>query len=561
MKTKLVLWGTTAQDERVLVGLELLPKENLVKAYVFPEEIATEEFSQKMLDEWRDGKPVEFPEGYSMEEKELSLSETILPEGIKPERDDIIHRAQTEWHFVVLSSKLHESYLSELSEIKDRISRLSRFDSGIWEELKGFWAKVQNQVRDKNLFREHGDMLRDFTNELFTDLKSLRNKLDEEFEQLSKENFERFQNAFSEIERKLSSGGRLQPLFDELKELQRKFREARFTKEHRNRVWDTLDALFKTVKEKKFGGSSPSDDRSPSDRLSRRFEGLLSAIEKMERSIKRDADDLDFQKRKVEVSDGQLEAQIRQAKILMIEERIRSKQDKLNEMLSTKTDLEKRMASQKERDVRREQREKLEETKKAIQDKIASDIKAAAEARGPESEKLEKLAEELTHTYVKPKQEETSTTKEKEDDSLLNAVGATLTESLEDLADTARAVAEVVGEKLKDALSDLKEEMEDVVEAAKDLASVSESDSSTADTTPDQEEEEAAQESPQPVAPLEDLLESEAEELVETAPAPLLIEEPEADEEETGAPQPEQPESESSTEESGEEEEEEEEDK
>jgi len=448
--------------------------------------------------------------------------------------------------------------LSELNEIKDRISRLSRFDSGIWEELKGFWVKVQDQVRDKNLFREHGDTLRDFTNELFTDLKSLRNKLDEEFEQLSKENFERFQNAFSEIERKLSSGGRLQPLFDELKELQRKFREARFTKEHRNRVWDTLDALFKTVKEKKFGGSSPSDDRSPSDRLSRRFEGLLSAIEKMERSIKRDADDLDFQKRKVEVSDGQLEAQIRQAKILMIEERIRSKQDKLNEMLSTKTDLEKRMASQKERDVRREQREKLEETKKAIQDKIASDIKAAAEARGPESEKLEKLAEELTHTYVKPKQEETSTTKEKEDDSLLNAVGATLTESLEDLADTARAVAEVVGEKLKDALSDLKEEMEDVVEAAKDLASPSASDSSTADTTPEQQEEEAAQESPQPVAPLEDLLESEAEELVETAPAPLLIEEPEADEEETGAPQPEQPESESSTEESGEEEDEEE---
>lgn len=554
MKTKLVLWGTNAQDERVLVGLELLPKENLVKAYVFPEEIATEEFSQKMLDEWRDAKPVEFPEGYTMEEKELSLSETILPAGIKPERDDIIHRAQTEWHFVVLSSKLHDAYQSELSEIKDRISKLPRFDSGVWEELKGFWAKVQNQVRDKNLFREHGDALRDFTNELFSDLKSLRNKLDEEFEQISKENFERFQNAFSEIERKLSSGSRLQPLFDELKELQRKFRDAKFTKEHRNKVWDTLDALFKTVKEKKFGGSSPSDDRSPSDRLTRRFEGLLSAIEKMERSIKRDVDDLDFQKRKVEVSDGQLEAQIRQAKILMIEERVRSKQDKLNEMLATKIDLEKRMASQKERDARREEREKLEETKKAIQDKIALDIKAAAEARGPESDKLEKLAEEITHTVSKPKQDKPSASEDKADDSLLEAVGVALTESLEDLADTAKAVAEVVGEKLKDALSDLKEDVENAVEAAKDLASAPQQ-----DTAPDHQEEEEIQEPASPVLPLEDLLpeaeaEEEEEEMVETQPAPLLIEEPEEVDDETTAPQPENPEP-SSEEEQGDEEE------
>ncbi|MBK7475723.1 MAG: hypothetical protein IPI11_06815 [Haliscomenobacter sp.] len=549
MKTKLVLWGTNAQDERVLVGLELLPKENLVKAYVFPEEVATEEFSQKMLDEWRDSKPVDFPEGYTMEEKELSLSETILPAGIKPERDDIIHRAQTEWHFVVLSSKLHEAYLSELSEIKERISKLPRFDGGVWEELKGFWAKVQDQVRDKNLFREHGDALRDFTNELFTDLKSLRNKLDEEFELLSKENFERFQNAFSEIERKLASGGRLQPLFDELKELQRKFRDAKFTKEHRNKVWDTLDALFKSVKEKKFGGSSPSDDRSPSDRLSRRFEGLLSAIEKMERSIKRDADDLDFQKHKVEVTDGQLEAQIRQAKIMMIEERIRSKQDKLNEMLTTKIDLEKRMASQKERDARREEREKLEETKKAIQDKIASDIKAAAEARGPESEKLEKLAEEISHPASKPKQDKPAS-EDQADDTLLEAVGATLTESLEDLADTAKAVAEVVGEKLNDALSGLKEDIENAVEAAKDLVSAPQP-----DTAPyHQEEEKSAQEPASPASSSEDLLEPEAEEVVETEPAPLLIEEPEAGEEEATAPQPENPEP-SSEEEEGEEEE------
>ncbi len=454
MKTKLVLWGTNAQDERVLVALELLPQENLVKAYTFPEAVATEEFSQRLLDEWRDGKPVDFPEGFVLEEKELTLSESILPKGIKPERDDIIQRAQTEWHFVVLSSKLHAAYLSELKEIKERIANLPRFDSSVWDELKNFWNKVQVQVRDKNLFREHGDALRDLTNELFTDLKGLRNKLDHEFDQLSKDNYERFQAALAEIERKATSGARLQPLFDELKELQRKFRESRFNKEHRNKVWDALDSMFKTVKEKRFGAtSSAPEDNSAAERLTRRYEGLLTAIDKMEKSIKRDADDLDFQKRKVESTDGQLEAQLRQAKILMVEERIRSKQEKLDEMLHTRTDLEKRMASQKERDARRVEKEKLEETKKAIQDKIASEIKAAADAREEDTEKLEKLASELSKSKKRPAKE-----------SLVDVVSAALSDSLEDMVDTVKAVAEVVGDKVEEAFSEAKENLQDALQ-------------------------------------------------------------------------------------------------
>lgn len=492
MKTKLVLWGTNAQDERVLVALELLPQENAVKAYTFPEAIATEEFSQRLLDEWRDGKPVEFPEGYVTEEKELTLTESILPKGIKPERDDIIQRAQTEWHFVVLSSKLHASYVSELNEIKDRISKLSRFDSAVWDELKNFWNKVQVQVRDKNLFREHGDALRDFTNQLFTDLKGLRNKLDHEFDQLSKENFERFQATLAEIERKVTSGARLQPLFDELKELQRKFRDTRFTKEHRNKVWDALDSLFKVVKEKRFGATAPTEDNSAADRLSRRYEGLLSAIDKMEKSIKRDADDLDFQKRKVEVSDGQLEAQLRQAKILMVEERIRSKQDKLDEMLATKSDLEKRMASQKERDARREEKEKLEETKKAIQDKIAHEIKVAADARVDDSDKLEKMATEL-----KSKGAGKSSGKE----SLLDAVTTTLTESLEDMVDTVKAVAEVVGDKIQEAYAEVKEEVEEVFQKSSEPSSEPDVPTPPAPDTPAGAEETPKAAAPEPTDP------------------------------------------------------------
>ena len=442
MKNKLVLWGTNDQNARVLLALELLPQENLVKSYIFPEDIATEAFSNTMLNQWRDGQAVEFPEGFIAGERELTLSESILPPNVKPEREDIISRAQTEWHFVVLSSKLHEAYLSELAEIREKIGNLTRFDTGIWDELKAFWDKVQVQVRDKNLFREHGDLLRDKTNDLFGELKSLRNKLDQEFEQLSKENYERFQHLFSEIERKIENGTRLQTLFDELKALQEKFRNTRFTKEHRNKVWDALDALFKSVKERRFG-AAPADDRSPADRLKRRYEGLVSAIDKMERSIQRDEEDLDFQKHKAETTSGQLEAQIRHAKVLMIEERIRSKKDKLTEMLDTRNDLEKRMEAQRSKDSKKAEKEKLEEAKKLAEQKIASEIKAAAEARGTDSEKKGKSDEEDEQPA------ETSSEDKNTKENLFDAISETLGESLEDIVDTVKAVAEVVGEKVE----------------------------------------------------------------------------------------------------------------
>lgn len=354
MKTKLVLWGHNAQDERVLIAMQLRAADNKVDIWTFPEAIATSDFAQQMMNEWRvSTEPNNFPEGATHLERELTVTESILPEDLKVERGDLIQRAQSEWHFIVLSTKLHESYKSELAEIQDKIGQMVEYSGEAWDALKGFWDKVQEQVRDRNLFREHADTLRDNTNELFDQLKKMRTSMTSEFEENSKSIYAQFNLLLDGIEKKVEQGiQRFPDIFEDLKKAQTDFRDKKLKREHSNDIWNRIDGLFKTVKEKKFG-TNAINDTSASERLTRRYEGLIGAIDKMQDSIDRDKDDLEYQTKRVNNSQGQLEAQIRQAKIDMILERVKSKQEKLDEMMVTKAEIEAKMNSYKEKEAKK----------------------------------------------------------------------------------------------------------------------------------------------------------------------------------------------------------------
>ena len=296
MKRKIVLWGTNEKEEKILVALHLLDKEGKVNLYTFNENIATEEFYNQMLNQWREGVEVEFPEGHTLMERPLSISDSILPDEIKVDRPDIISRAQTEWHFVVLSSKLYQMYKSELEDLSETIENLREYDNKIWNEMRAFWSKVQEQVIEKNLFRDHAQSLKNKTNRLFDKLKELKKKVEEEYEANSAKHKENFMNELKEIEEKIEKGLGLKPIFEELKSLQNKLRGVKFTKNDRNTVWERLDAAFKVVKEKRFGDKGQSS--SHLGRHQRRYDGLINAIAKMEKSIKRDKDDQKLQDRK-----------------------------------------------------------------------------------------------------------------------------------------------------------------------------------------------------------------------------------------------------------------------
>ena len=247
---------------------------------------------------------------------------------------------------MVLSNKLYQSFLNELKEIKEKLTGSDNHKNPLWEEMKETWEKIQKNIFDKTLMREHGQQLREMTNEIFTQMKDMRKNLDTEVDRVSREFADKFNKKLDEVEEKIKSGLGLQPLFNDLKRMQQEFKDADLSRGDRAKIWKRIDNAFKSVKEKKFGEKS-TKDTSALDRLSRRYEGLLSAIDKMEKSIRRDDKDKHFQDDRIANTDGQLEAQLRMAKLKMIDERVHSKNEKLAEMLKTKIELEDRINREK----------------------------------------------------------------------------------------------------------------------------------------------------------------------------------------------------------------------
>ena len=430
MKTKLVLWGTDAENEKVLIGLELRPDANKVDIYTFPKAIATEEFTNKLMEEWRNGTDLTFPEGFQHIERELTVADSILPDNLKVDKGDLIQRAQTEWHFLVLSTKLNEAYRAELEELREKVDKLTSYDGGMWDTLKNFWDKVQKQVQERNLFREHADALRDGINTMFVKLKDMRTSLNQEFESKSAEAHNSFMAMLDAIVERIKSNPKSASIFEDLKQMQADYRAAVMTRDHRNQVWERLDSAFKMAKGERNATSGGGDFTSASARIQNRLDGLNAAIQKMETSANRDKEELDFQQKKINTTDGQLEAQIRQAKLRMVSERYESKKAKLDEMLATKADVEKSLAAALEKEAKKSS---------AKSEKVTEEVKTETTAEAPATESIREKVAEIVESSVEATEN----------------VVESLENAMEDAIDTAQAVAEVAAEKIENFVENL----------------------------------------------------------------------------------------------------------
>jgi len=391
MRNRIAVWGRDAQEKRVLITIELQVSDNIVRIQTYPEKVVSDDIFKSFMDNWRKNKEAELPEPDRVIARELSVTDGILPDDLKAEQTDMILRAQTEWHYHVLSNKLAEAYKSELAEIEDRIERAGEYSSDLWNQAKNFWQKVQGQLQDKTLLREQGNDIRKRVDVSFEKLKAMREVLNEKYKEQSVKNVAKFGELLEDAEKRITEGTHLNKVFSDLRDIQKKFHNVKFTKTDRDAIYKRIDAAFKTVKEKRGqgGGNNRNAGRSQS-----RLDGLIKAMDRMKSGIGRDENDLKFERRRIEKTDGQLEKQIREAKVVMIESRIASKQVKLDDMIKTRAMLEKKVEQEQAKAERNAKKAAERAAAEAAKAKIAADM--ATRVISPEEEaKLKAAAEKI----------------------------------------------------------------------------------------------------------------------------------------------------------------------
>ncbi|MFK8055824.1 MAG: hypothetical protein AB8F78_06860 [Saprospiraceae bacterium] len=365
MRDRFVTWGTL-DDSKRLFTFELDADEAQIIRRVIPAAASTEELLQTIINAWNNLTTMPYPEGTSSERIPLQASGTIVPDGADVDDKVRIASAEREWPFDIVSAQLRRQFRAEFEELHDVVGNLTAFDEGIFERLKGVWNKVQSELTNKVIRYEHTHDLRKLSDELFVKMKELRRGKEKAVRSKSKEIKKDFRELLAGAQKRLEKKENLRGLFNDLKKIQEATNKAALSRDDRNSLRKSIDELFKATKsEINATGEDAGILTEQRVRLEKRLNGLQSAVKRMKHSVNRDNQDVFYENRRIQQAGNQLAEQLGAAKMTMLKERAASKQLKLDDMLATEADLQKRLDKVKKREekaLNKRQEKKAENT-------------------------------------------------------------------------------------------------------------------------------------------------------------------------------------------------------
>lgn len=391
MKDRIAFWGTAGENNtESLVIVQLRLADDLIDIWTVPKSEIKEEFEKIAIENPDQFNLEQLPENHTHIERTV-MEEYLLPDDIKTHNTALVTRTETEWRVRVLSNKLSQKLEKEIEQLVEQVKALTEYDNEVWQLAKTFWDKVNTHFQEKDLTREHTGLLKNKINEAFDFLKELRSTANEE----AKQAFETLNARLQQLVAAIKPTQNMGQIFDRLRKLQDEARQLNLTNNLRDQLRTAFNEAFNKLKEERT--------KANLNYLERRIKDMRFFISKVERGIKDDQNDLAFQQKRIQNTDGKLEAQLREAKIKMINTRLQENETKLKDMQAVLADLTNQLAKEQQRIEAKSEKE-LGTTASSTEQTDAKRNKKQKNRNNKKGEKqnpdADKAKEELTHTEI-----------------------------------------------------------------------------------------------------------------------------------------------------------------
>lgn len=344
MRDRFITWGTL-DGERRLMTFELDVDDAEIIRRVLPGAASSEELRQTVINAWMQRTTMPFPEGTTAERVAFASFGSIVPDGAEVEDKVRVASAEREWPFDLISAQLKRQFLGEIEEFGERVDALEAFDEGVYERLKAISNKIVGELKNETLRRHDYGKLQVVTDELFGKMKRLRQGARKKRDAESKSVKKDFMAELAAAQTRLEEKQPLRKLFNDLRAIQDRIKKAPMSGSDRGALRKRVDELFKAVKsEMDASGETVSALSQKRAHLENRLKGLEGAVKRMRHSVERDNKDMFFEGRRRERANNQLAEQLANLKLTSIGDRAKSKASRLDDMLKTQAELEKKLA-------------------------------------------------------------------------------------------------------------------------------------------------------------------------------------------------------------------------
>lgn len=306
------------KDEKVSVFLHLFSK------------VETE---LKILQEWvKTGEKL--PKSLQSLERTIQ-DENLLSEDIKVEQVGKVRDIEIAWSDNLMQTRMLQGFDGELLLLKDKVSTLEDYSQEVFDECGDFWSRLlvfkqENNGIDSKLIDNYKFEL----DILFEALKSLRKDFKKEQSAKAVEAKADLLLKLELIETKLKDKPNYKSLIERLKEVRAGLIKSGLRQNHYAEIDEKINSLFE-----KMGAAKAKVNNG---KFEKRITDLEAIVNKMKKSLDWDKKELSKEENNKKYAEQVFQIKLIDAKIGLINIRIKEKEEKIKDINSTLTSLKKK---------------------------------------------------------------------------------------------------------------------------------------------------------------------------------------------------------------------------